>query len=66
MDAPTISVKCKRKDGSTEWLEQTEDESQITRFPLASFFSSPEGYLEAATAPRDKYREERFAKRPRF
>jgi hypothetical protein len=58
MDAPTLSVKKRGKNGS-EWLEQTEDDSQITRFPLASFFSSPEGFMET---PWSRFTEERFAK----
>jgi hypothetical protein len=55
LDAVELAVKSKGKDGR-EWLLQAEDNSQITRFPLAAFFAVAEGYLVAAKTPTDRAR----------
>ncbi len=43
-----VEIAVKRNGKNGEWLEGAEDNSQITRFPLASFLSAPDGYLAVA------------------
>jgi hypothetical protein len=56
-----IVIKHQGKNGK-EWLEGAEDESKVTRFPLAAFFAVAEGYLVAAETPLDSYYLPRFLK----
>jgi hypothetical protein len=61
MEPVEIAVKQKGKDGR-EWFVQAEDESKITRLPLAAFFAVAKGYLVAAEEPVDRYKQESFLK----
>jgi hypothetical protein len=49
-----IAIKRQGKNGK-EWFESAEDESKITRFPLAAFFAVADGYLVAAEKPLESY-----------
>jgi len=61
LDPIEIAVKHKGKNGQ-EWLEGAEDDSQITRLPLAAFFAVSPGYLAAADEPLGKYDLDKFNK----
>jgi hypothetical protein len=56
-----MAVKRQYKNGQ-EWLEGAEDESKITRLPLAAFFAVTPGYIVAADEPLDKYGLDKFNK----
>jgi hypothetical protein len=61
LDAIEIAVKRRYKNGQ-EWIQGAEDDSQITRFPLAAFFAVADGYLVAADEALVNYQEQSFQK----